>query len=110
MDGENGCKSPLFVNFQRQAIRIKEKGHFAVGKGIDPDRFRFNPLRRQGLHGRRDIRHAKGQVAQAQGFGIRGPLGFLGANKEFDFLIAAGQVQLVITPIGPVIFPDESKP
>ena len=89
---------------------IKEKGHFAVGKGIDPDRFRFNPLRRQGLHGCRNIRHAKGQVTQTQGFRIRGPLGRLGANKEFNFLVAAGQVQFVILPVGPVIFPDNGKP
>ena len=97
------------MKLQRQAIRILEEGHFFLCEFIDPHRFRFNAKSMEPGDGLIHIGNTEGQVAQTAGLRIAGSFGTSRNAENLQFTVPQLQVQLIIAPFLPVVFPDDFK-
>lgn len=97
-----------FIEFQGEIIRVGEEGEAFAREFVYADRFAVYAPGLKISDALVQVAHAKGQVAEAAGFGPRGAAGSLGKGKQFDHIVLVkGQVQFIRLPFGPIGFPDD---
>lgn len=108
MESKPGVRQ--FIEFQRERVRIHEKGESLAGGLVDPDGFHLNVMGVEVSDRPLDIRHFEGEVSQTLGLWITEAAWSVRKREQLDLgAIRESQVEFPRIPLSPVTFRNQSQ-